>query len=74
VIDTTVRAQGAINSALAAAGQGAIFVLGGTYPVKAPVVIGNEQNLIGAGPLSTIPTAASGRRIRGRLAALQGGL
>jgi hypothetical protein len=59
-IDTSVGAQGAINAALTATGQGAVYIVGGTFTMLAPVVIGNEQTLIGAGPLSTILTAGSG--------------
>ncbi|HEY2672648.1 MAG TPA: glycosyl hydrolase family 28-related protein [Rugosimonospora sp.] len=59
-VDTTVGAQAAINAALAAAGQGAVFVAGGTYPVKGPVVLGDRQTLIGAGPLSTVLHAVAG--------------
>jgi hypothetical protein len=60
VINASVGAQEAINSALAATGQGAVYIIGGNYPILAPVVIGNEQTLIGAGPLSTILTAGAG--------------
>ncbi|WP_203919841.1 glycosyl hydrolase family 28-related protein [Rugosimonospora africana] len=59
-VDPTVGAQAAINAALAAAGQGAVFVAGGTYPVKGPVVLGDRQTLIGAGPVSTVLRAVSG--------------
>jgi hypothetical protein len=58
--DPTVGAQVAINAALAAAGQGAVFVAGGTYPVKGPVVLGDRQTLVGAGPLSTVLRAVAG--------------
>lgn len=60
VINTSVGAQAAINNALAATGQGAVYVVGGSYTILAPIVIGNEQTLIGAGPLSTILTAGAG--------------
>jgi len=60
VIDPVVGAQKAINDALAAVGQGGVYVAGGTYPVKAPVVLGDKQSLAGAGPLSTILKAATG--------------
>jgi len=59
-VSTSVGAQGAINAALAATAQGAVYVVGGNFTVLAPIVIGNEQTLIGAGPLSTILTAGSG--------------
>lgn len=59
-IDTSVGAQGAINAALTATGPGAVYIVGGNFTVLAPIVIGNEQTLIGAGPLSTILTAGSG--------------
>jgi hypothetical protein len=59
-VDPAVGAQVAINDALAAAGQGAVFVAGGTYPVKGPVVLGDRQALIGAGPLSTLLKAVAG--------------
>src|SRR4051812_786747 len=60
VIDPVVGAQKAINDALAAVGQGAVYVAGGTYPVKGPVILGDKQALAGAGPLSTILKAATG--------------
>ncbi|HEX5495555.1 MAG TPA: hypothetical protein VFX70_13380 [Mycobacteriales bacterium] len=60
VIDPAVGAQQAINDALAAAGQGAVFVAGGTHPVAGPVVLAGQQALVGAGPLSTVLRAASG--------------
>ena len=60
VIDASVGAQGAINSALGATGQGAVYVVGGSYTILKPIVIGSEQALIGAGPLSTILTAGAG--------------
>ena len=59
-VDPAVGAQQAINAALAAVGQGAVFVAGGTYPVKAPIVLGDQQSLVGAGPLSTLLKAATG--------------
>jgi len=59
-VDPAVGAQAAINAALAAAGQGAVLVAGSTYPVKAPVILGDQQTLIGAGPLSTVLHAVPG--------------
>ncbi|MEV4758020.1 glycosyl hydrolase family 28-related protein [Micromonospora sp. NPDC049559] len=59
-VDPAVGAQQAINDALAAVGQGAVFVAGGTYPVKGPIVLGDRQSLVGAGPLSTLLKAAPG--------------
>jgi hypothetical protein len=59
-VDPAAGAQVAINAALGMAGQGAVFVAGGTYPVKGPVVLGDRQTLIGAGPLSTVLKAVSG--------------
>jgi hypothetical protein len=60
VVDPAVGAQQAINDALAAVGQGAVFIAGGTYPVKAPIVLGDKQSLVGAGPVSTLLKAAAG--------------
>ncbi|HEY9390535.1 MAG TPA: hypothetical protein VIR27_12340, partial [Mycobacteriales bacterium] len=60
VIDPTVGAQKAINDALAAVGQGAVFVAGGTHSVKGPVVLAGQQALVGAGPLTTVLRAVSG--------------
>ncbi|MFD1325208.1 right-handed parallel beta-helix repeat-containing protein [Micromonospora sonneratiae] len=59
-VDPAVGAQQAINDALATVGQGAVFVTGGTYSLKAPIVLGDRQSLVGTGPLSTLLRAASG--------------
>lgn len=59
-IDPAVGAQAAINAALVAAGQNAVFVAGGTHPVKGPVVLAGQQALLGAGPLTTVLRAVSG--------------
>ncbi len=59
-VDPAVGAQAAINAALGNGSQRAVFVAPGTYPVKAPVVLGDKQALIGAGPLTTVLRAASG--------------
>lgn len=59
-IDPAVGAQQAINAALAAVGTGAVYVAGGTFPVKAPIVLGDRQSLVGAGPGTTILRATTG--------------
>ncbi|TWJ25346.1 right-handed parallel beta-helix repeat-containing protein [Micromonospora endolithica] len=59
-VNETLGAQAAINTALGASAQRAVFVAPGNYNLKAPVVLGDKQALIGAGPLVTMLTAASG--------------
>ena len=44
----------------AATRQGAVLVAGGTYPIKGPVILGDQQTLVGAGPLSTVLHAVPG--------------
>jgi hypothetical protein len=58
-VDTTVGAQGAINQALTDNPRGAVYIAPGSYVLKGAVVIGDWQTLAGAGPLSTLLTAAS---------------
>lgn len=60
VIDPAAGAQQAINAALKEAGQGLVFVAGGTHEVKEPIVLGDRQKLVGAGPLGTLLRAAKG--------------
>lgn len=59
-VDPAVGAQAAINTALGSGSQKAVFVAPGTYLVKGPVVLGDKQALIGAGPLVTMLKATSG--------------
>ncbi|MEQ4306127.1 right-handed parallel beta-helix repeat-containing protein [Plantactinospora sp. B6F1] len=59
-VDDSLGAQDAINRALRAVGQGAVYVAGGTYTIKAPVILGDRQTLVGAGPLGTVLRAGSG--------------
>ncbi|WP_433652939.1 glycosyl hydrolase family 28-related protein [Micromonospora zamorensis] len=59
-VNETLGAQAAINAALGTSSQRAVYVAPGSYNLKAPVVLGDKQALIGAGPLVTMLTAASG--------------
>jgi len=59
-INQSLGAQDAINRALNAVGQGAVYVAGGTHIIKAPIILGDRQTLIGAGPLGTLLRAGSG--------------
>jgi len=59
-VNETLGAQAAINAALGASSQRAVYVAPGSYALKAPVVLGDKQALIGAGPLVTLLTAAAG--------------
>ncbi|MEV0427078.1 right-handed parallel beta-helix repeat-containing protein [Micromonospora sp. NPDC050495] len=59
-VNTTVGAQAAINAALGSASMKAVFVAPGQYKLKSPVVLGDKQALIGAGPLVTMLRADTG--------------
>ncbi|MFV2103856.1 right-handed parallel beta-helix repeat-containing protein [Micromonospora sp. LOL_024] len=59
-VNENLGAQAAINAALGTGSRRAVYVAPGNYNLKAPVVLGDKQALIGAGPLVTMLTAASG--------------
>ncbi|KKJ94411.1 right-handed parallel beta-helix repeat-containing protein [Micromonospora sp. HK10] len=59
-VNTTLGAQAAINAALGSASMKAVFVAPGQYKLKSPVVLGDKQALIGAGPLVTMLRADTG--------------
>ncbi|MFI7431831.1 right-handed parallel beta-helix repeat-containing protein [Micromonospora sp. NPDC049836] len=59
-VNPTLGAQAAINAALGSASMKAVFVAPGQYKLKSPVVLGDKQALIGAGPLVTMLRADTG--------------
>lgn len=59
-VNPTVGAQAAINAALGSSQMKAVFVAPGQYKLKSPVVLGDKQALIGAGPLVTMLRADTG--------------
>lgn len=54
-----VGAQEAINRALQDAGRGLVFIAGGRYTVRGPILIGTGQTLAGAGPHGTFLNGAA---------------
>lgn len=61
IVDATAGADIAINKALTDVGvAGTVFLLAGTFSVKAPIVLGDMQALVGCSPHSTMLDVVTG--------------